>query len=330
MLFKTTEKIKEYADVSSLNLETAKVTITSVQEQHIKPLLGATLYNNLVSAYTSETNENSLPDAYKKLLHKCRQAIGPYFCYYYQPSVDGVLSQSGFQRMETNNAKTAFQYQVNNYRDEQLRKANVAMESLLEFLEENKGNYSQWVEDAAFKAYRNLFIRSAKEFAELYFTASPYRTFYAVRFKMYDVEELYIREKIGDDLFDVLKQKDKDAAASFSDDEEIVMKRLKKAIAYYTMGMALPYLQVTFDERGLTVTGTGTANRDKDAKALDAPTTKTAHLERNAIEAGNIWLSKAVDYIQKNAGAFPAYKQPETKQTTDTGNSQLKSTFSFS
>lgn len=303
MLFKTTEEVKQYADIASLNIVAATKTINSVEAQHLKGLIGSSLYNSLVTAYHAT---QPLTPTQLSLLHKCRCVVAPYFCYYYAPAADVLLSESGAHRIETNTNKSAFQYQVNNFRDEQLRKALVASEDLLQFLEENITDYPEWLADEAFAIHRKFFIKTAAEFSRYMLTGNPYYSYYAMRFKMEDVEELYIRPKLSDALFTHLKNIDTTTQA-FTPAETTCLNIIKRAIAYYTLGVAMPYLSVKIDERGVTVFSSNTATRDREAKSQDAPAEKLNALAANAMEMGSVWLKRAVEFIAANPDDFEAF-----------------------
>ncbi len=234
--------------------------------------------------------------------------IGPYVAYYYAPKAEISLSDAGPRRQETNTAKSAYGYQVVNYREQKLREGEIAAESLLQFLEDNKTAYPDWVASTAFKKYRSLFIKNAKEFNELFQSASPYRNYWAWRYKMYDVEQQIIKKEIGKELFDYLKDIDEDAAGTYSEAETELLYKLKKAIAYFTVAYAIPFHNVRLDSNGITVvSGNNTvANKDQDGRRA-ASGDDLSHIARDADGDARGWMQDALDYIIANAVEFPLY-----------------------
>ncbi len=326
MLFKDNKKIPDYASFTgTIEYAAIKPTLRMIENDHLVKLLGNELYSSLNSALALITDETSLSPDNQLLLHQCRMVIGPYLCYYYTPKAEIGLSASGARRSETETEKTAFQYQITNFREVNLREAEKASEQLLQFLDENQSSYSQWVNSKAFAAYKSLFIASASEFDENYKTASPYRNYWAMRWKMFDVEELHIRIKLGDPLFDSLKTKL--LANTLSTKETKLLKFVKKAIAYYTIAFALPDLSVRLDDDGLTVVGITRSSNDKDRRQ-DATENKFSNIVNNAQAAGSEWLVKSMDYLKANATDFPLYQPiiiPPEAQTP--GNEGLKAAF---
>ncbi len=308
MLFKTTKEIAEFASIdSNTNFYSLKSTLQKVETVHIIPVLGKELYDSLNTAYTAAVTENELTEAQKNLLAQCRGVAGPYLCYYFAPKSDVKLGDSGMQRQETGSNKTAYQEQRIEYREANLREGESAVETLLEFLEENKSTYTQWADSRAFAQYRSLFIRSGKEFDEFFSSHTPYRNFWAIRPKMVDVEENLIRPAITTLLFDVLKQKCTSSTETLTEKEEKLLFKLKKAIAYLSISFAAPFLNVRIDVNGISVLGPIRASRDEDAKRTSASDLQVSNFAKASAENGNTWLSNAVKYITENPLDFPIW-----------------------
>lgn len=313
MLFKDSIKLKEYAYFTEINFASISLTIRQVEEGELVPIIGATLYNSLNTAYTGAANESSLSDPQKKLLDKVRMFIAPYVGYYFVPNVEVLLSDAGARRTETATSKTAYKNQVINFREQKLTEAGKAAESLLRFLEDNKTDYPEWVASPEFKNYRGLFIKSGGEFDYNFKTASPYLNYTAWRYKMLDVEDQYIRPKISEDLFVHLKAVDATAAAGFTDAEKLLLVKIKKAIAYFTVAYALPFHSVRIDAGGITVnSGNTTNNNDQEVRAA-APDNAINQIMKSAESSGTMWLSDATNFILANPLEFPDYEYfPDT------------------
>lgn len=308
MLFKKTAEITEYASIdSNTNFYSLKATLRKVETVHLMPVLGKELYNYLNTAYASAAVENDLDASQKELLSQCRSVIAPYLCYYFAPKSDVKLSDSGMQRHETSNSKTAYQEQRIEYREANLREGESAEEILLEFLEQNKTTYTEWTNSRAFAQYRSLFIRSGKELDELFPSHTPYRNYWAIRSKMVDVEENIIRPAITNMLFDALKAKCVSSSGVLTENEEKLLFKLKKAIACLSIAFAAPFLNVRIDVNGISVLGPIRASRDEDAKRTSASDLQLANFAKASAENGNTWLSNAVKYITQNPLNFPLW-----------------------
>jgi len=335
MLFKKIEEVLEFAEMTaSVNFASIHGTIRNIEQWHLVPILDKALYTSLHNAYQDVTDEEDLSAANKNLLLWCRYVIGSYLCYHYAPKAEVSLSDGGVRRLETDKAKTAFQYQVKNFRDQHLREAEQHCESLYSFLDENKDDYPTWTSSKSYTAYKKLFIKSATEFNELYTTASPFRNFFAMRFKMVDVEIQMIKPALTSPLFAALKEKDLSAPETFTDAETELLSYLKKAIAYYTVAYALPYVAVRFDENGITITSEqGRSTNDNLGKMGDAGDVKISNLIKKCTEDGRQWLKTATDYINANLDEFPSFEVPtvvevENKlEDANSSNNELNGSF---
>jgi hypothetical protein len=309
MLFKSTTEILDFADISStVNFASLKPTLRNVEHEYIVPVIGTDLYNSLSTDYALAANEAALTAAQRLLLEACRFVIAPYVCYHWAPKSDVKLSDSGMQRMETTNNKSAFQEQRTEFREAHRSDGEKAIEHLLLFLETNKSAYPQWVDSAAFAQYRSLFIKSAREFDNLFFSHSPYRNYYAMRSKMVDVEEKIIAPAIGSALYDYLKAKDKDSAGTFSTKEQALLFKLKKAIAALTVATAVPFLNIRMDANGFTVVSQSnrSTNNAENSRTAAADNSISAFI-LSAQDAGATWISNAKDYLVENHADFPAW-----------------------
>ena len=309
MLFKDSKKIQEYAElVSEVNFASLKPTIRNIEEQMIIPVIGKSLYNNLNDDYNGAMDEESgLTDEQKSLLDRLRMVIGPYISYFYAPKGEVKLSDAGLRREETNTNKTAFQYQVKNFREACLAEAEAQTELLLQFLEDNKADYQLWANDDAFKNYRSLFIKTGSEFNEYFPSQTPSKNYWAMRPKMVDVEAQNIRTAIGEELFDDLKEKDT-SDASLSDQEKTLLFKLKKATANFTVSYSVPFLNIRIDANGLSVNSSNTRSSDDDLSARSAPSpADISHLIAACKDTAKFWLNDAIIFLNKNHSDFPLF-----------------------
>lgn len=309
MLFKDANKLKEFAQVSgTITFDEVRATISLVEEQHIVPFIGRALYSSIDTAYNAQPNESALSNNQKDLIAKCRQVIGSYFTYYYALKSDVSLTDGGIRRMETQTHKTAYQYQVKQFLESMLRQAEIYTEQLISFLEQKKSDYSEWTASDEFKAYRSLFIKTGAEFNDNFPTHSPYRNYMAMRGKMVDVEELIIRPFLGDSLYNSLKEKNKEVTPSFTDKEKVLLVRLKKAIANFTISQSIPYLNVRIAENGLSVISqTPRSSSDEMASRSNADSASVSLVMESAERSARSWMDSAAVYLRDNKSEFSTW-----------------------
>lgn len=307
MLFKKTDTVLQYAELTTINFAAVKPTIKMVEQQHIIPFIGKELYKALNDAYNDATDESLSDEKMVSLLDMCRSVIGPMLCYYYTPKAEVQVSGAGVQRTESETNKTAYQNQVVNYREQNLREGEMATELLLQFLEDNKADYPDWETSSAFADYRILFIKSGSEFNKLFPNASPYRNYWAMRSKMLDIEQNNIRCIIGDVLFNALKEKDQDPAGTFTNAETDLLFKIKKVIAYLTVCFSIPFLNIRIDANGITVMNMNAAQNDALAKKTAASDNALNILIEKCEDASKSWTNNLTKYLDDNAADFEGW-----------------------
>lgn len=333
MLFKSSNTLRLYAQISSdVDMNSIQSTLVFVEEKHIKNIIGKELYATLNDAYAVALSDDELaPLPLKKLLEQCRKVIGPMLCYYFAPKADVQLSDSGLQRVESDTNKTAYQYQNTAFAQANLREGEACTESLMSFLEENISKYPEWANSAAFKKFKSLFIKTGSEFDDLYTSQTPYRNYYAVRTKMFDVEENNIRDLLGDVMFEELKSIDADTSKSFSAQQLRLMVMIKKTIAYLTIAFAIPTLNVRIDAAGLSVMALANySSSDKENTRGGADDNARVELIKSCQASADIWIISIVKFLKKNKTDFSTWKGFDIAVPivyTPSVNGDLSSTF---
>lgn len=310
MLFKTSNTLKEFAQLAGeLDLSSIRITMEGVEEKYLRPVLGATLLNSLQTAYKAAANDAAFTGAANiALLDMCRRVTAPFFCYHFAPKTDVQVSDAGVQRTETATNKTAYQYQNTAYRTANYEQGEEAIEKLIEFLENNKANYSSWVDSAEFKQYRSLFIKTAADFNYQYPSHTPYRNFWAMRPKMVDVESLIIRKFLGTTIFAALKAKDQLSAPGFTDKEKLLLEYIKKITAYHTVAFALPFLNVKIEANGLSVIAAlNYSSNDSEKLRGGAMNKNISDLVEHCNYNAKMWMDECTVFIKENATDFATW-----------------------
>lgn len=310
MLFKDDTSLQEYASLSQDTFIDVKSTIAMVENKHLIPILGLMQYEELNANFNAPPGDG-IPTRLLSLLDYCRKVIGPWVCVYFTPKTDVKVSGAGARRMESDKAKTAFQYQVKNFVDANRQEAMDAQEFLLAFLEEKKADYPLWVAGPGNAAYRKLFIKTASEFNELFFTPAPHSNFWAIKSKMVDVEEIILPPAIGADIYSSLKTKTRNSTA-LNEVEEELLYAVKKAVAALSVAEALPFVHLRMAEDGMTSGGGNFASNDAYSSRIPATDNALNLFKSSAADLGRTWLAKAKQIIKNNPDTFTAAAGPET------------------
>jgi hypothetical protein len=329
MLFKTSDKVKEYAQITGdINSASYRVTMEAVEKRYLKPVLGKELFESLTNTFADGASDEPFDvEIEAALLDLCRRVTGPFFCYHYAPKTDVQVSDAGVQRTETSTNKTAYQYQSTKYREENYNEGQDAIENLLAFLEEKIDDFPLWSDSDEFKQYRSLFIKTASEFNSIYPSPAPQRNYWALRPKMADVEEISIKNFLGSTLYNALKEKAKEPTPGFTEKETALIRLLSKAIAYFTVAAATPFLAVKMTPAGITIPAAASfSSNDNENTRAGADPKMLASLIESCNHSGSMWLEQAALYMKENKDDFTDWPGNTTTTTTEC-NKDFESVF---
>lgn len=302
MLFKTIAELQAYAQIENTNFTSCSSTVKHIENNVLAKIIGNSLYDDLEEKYQN----NSLDEDYTKLLDKCRLVIGPLFTYSYAVTGSTVVGDNGAQRVETNTNKTAYAYQIKDSRAEWKLQAETEIENLLAYLNTNTEKFEKFLESNTYKESQKLFIKSASDFNLQFTTPQPYRFYNAVLFKMMDVELMGINV-LPTAVYKSLLNKDE-----YDEIEEPLVRLIKKAIAYLTVASAIPYLNIRFDDNGITIVsdyGTAESKDTQPRKAADD--TKVSLLIAQAKADATAFLTKISEYYNENYNELEGAEKPQ-------------------
>jgi hypothetical protein len=328
MLFKTTAEVLEFTDVlTSVKLSDVTSTIKYIEQKVVKPLLGKDLYDELSEAYKNETTDAPLTDELAELLLYCREVIGPFICYNYHPKAAIQLSAAGSQRTEGDKTKSSFAYQDAAFKEQHLLEGEAACERLLEYLFENVNSFESFKNSAEYKESQELFITSPVEFNKHYTTQQPYKNYWAMRFKMVEVETLTIKKAIGKELYAYLKEKQQEEGYEFTEEEKNLLLFIKKAISFLTISTALPHINVTINGNEISVVSDSSGGIIDKTKRKQPDNKQLDWLINSCNASGVRWLNEAIMFITDNADTLSAWQAPTAATIAKSNNDVLKGSF---
>ena len=225
----TTEQAKDHLKINAtLNEATFAPFIPDAEKKYVKPFIGKELFALLD---TWAIGQDAEEDPELAALYPYVVAVvsrGTMFIA--SPHMDLNIGESGFSVTSTQNLSPASRERVKDYKEslEDLTWSNV--ESLLQFLEENKIDYPDWVaSDAYTMQVRNL-INSAVQFDKEVDIDQSRLTFQKLRKHMDNVEEMRVKTLISPELFNYLIGKIKNGT-DLSTNETKLVEHLRTFVA---------------------------------------------------------------------------------------------------
>lgn len=181
-----------------------------------------------------------------------QKVVAPYGYLDNLGSDNAKITDNGIRTTETANNPRVFGWQYKELKETLLNKALDATEALLNYLVENKNDWSLWTGSDAYISFSSLLIKTGADFDAHYKLFQPMRTFYSLKVLLDEVQEDYLKPAIGEDLLDYFISTDISDA-----DEKALLKLMKKAAAYLTIYKAVQHYSVRFDANGFTIVSAG-------------------------------------------------------------------------
>lgn len=300
MLFKTSDEIKRYLPANAA-FEFFQIAqfIKQAEQQFIVPVLGLNTYNALVNAYSI----NNLTPDQAKLLDKVRYPLANYTYLQYIPFAQVVISASGIHIEVNDQKKTAFEWQINQLRQQLAEAADNAIESLYIFLEENKSTYTDWASSSERTILKECFINTAAEFNNFYNINNSRRLFKLIKSIMMQTED-DVLAVICQPLFDEIKTQI--LSGSVSANNKNLLKFICPAVAYLTIARALIQLDVKLTPDG--VQAFSTSDRMAQDVRTPAELQRIANLSHQLTADAQAKLAQLREYLHRNISSFPLFQ----------------------
>jgi hypothetical protein len=160
------------------------------------------------------------------------------------------IGDMGMMKTTPANTIAVTKWEYVDSREANLQMAELFAELFWQQLEELRPE--QWKESDAYKQRNLYFISSAAELKQyVSWLGRNSRLFQKLLPYLEDAEENYLRKEITDAVFDGLKTKLQDADSALDTQEKALLKRIKKALALQAVELAMPYLPLAIDEKGI-------------------------------------------------------------------------------
>jgi hypothetical protein len=318
MLFKAennakAEEIRQFLPVnSSITFASLQPYIESAEVKYIKPVLGADQYGELCSYYGDpeiwphiekipKTHENWL----SKLLPLVQKAL------INLAFLDGFsilsvnIGDSGTFRQESDNQKPLFQYQEENLKNTFRSDGFNSLDGILEFLEENIEHFPIFSASDAYSVFKSRFIRSAKEYSDIYNINTSRLVFLHMQQYISQVNDFDILPVIGRAFFDEL------SAALLSADPmpdhlQKVVGFIKKIQVFLSAARGINSLGMNINYNGIYFHSSGT--NSQNFKKKDPIKESDLHLLiSNARQNGQAYLTYLKEFLHANIEDYPSY-----------------------
>lgn len=283
-LTKTVAEVKEMLPnfVSNLSIATSLPNFDTPENKYLVPIIGIDLYNDIQTKYDAVT----LTTDETKLLKKMRLVTVAHAYHDGLAMGDITLTDYGFRTMAPKDAVPIPRWKFLQMQSAILNIAYDATETLLNYLFETAP--ALWTASDEYATINSLLIKTGTDFSLQYSLYQPMRTFFSIRSVIADQQELYIKESIGNDLLTHILEE-----AAPDDTLIAITKKLKKALAFYTVKRCCQMFTVRFSMEGMTVLSQGGADSPNDEGRRSADPIDLDMKMKTAERDGYDFLAKA-------------------------------------
>ncbi len=283
-MIKTVQDLQKYIKVNkSLPFEVIEPFIQHVKAVILVEYFGIELLSEL------EDEEVGFSPKQKKLIKYIDSATAPFALMLGASELSVRMSDSGFTVDKKENHVPASDKKIEALRNDLRLRGYQLLSVALDYVEKNIENFSSWTSSIYYQRQNKNFIRNAKEFQDVGAVNIGYDRFVFDSFlpTMTLIEERYILENIGMDLFDSLKE-----------NADTVTGEKKLLLLYIRRFVALKTAEIYTSE-------VGKQNRQKPNDVEYTPVIRPLFLSTGTrnfyAEQSNYYWDKINENINKNA-----------------------------
>lgn len=284
----------------SLELDTIAPTMLEAAHAHLIPWLSEPLWNDLVDAVANDDATSAEAD----LLPYVQRPLAYLTLYEYSRIGGMMMSEAGMFRIESEDRKSAYKYQENNYREYMLHHGYEALERMLTYLEENESDFSGWANSSAYTANKALLINTAADFRARYSKYISRYTFEMLRGIIQDVETMAIIPTLGQEQYDAIKEAI--LAKDLSEAEQALLPLLQQAVAHYAVQEAMVRHLVQLQGNRIIQQDQGI---DQSTTAQRLPEGRLASwTSRRERDMADRYITRITAFLQDNLSDYPLYE----------------------
>jgi len=300
-LFETISDLKDHvgggANVS-LSLTSIKPTVLLAYQKHIRQWLGDAQWDALIAALSASPSAEQTA-----LIEQVRRPLALLTMYEYTKIGNVQMGEMGMHRMETDDRKTAYKYQENEYREYMLYNGFEALELMLEFLETNEVNYPLWQASTGYERNKALFINTSEAFRNAYSYQISRYTFEVLRPIIQDVETFGLLAILGEDQFNDLKTGI--LLKSLTAEETALIAIIQRAVAHFAVELGAI-------RSAVVLKGNAVVQLERlEPQSLSREGTPSGQAMSALLQQENMMANRHISYMQQylanNLASFPLY-----------------------
>jgi len=296
-IFSSIEELRDFItlDISS-DFETIKPYIIQA-EKEVREITGDELFDLVVEYVNQEPEDPENPEdepeddnseRFDLLLPYMRSSLANFGYLYAIDKLNVNVGNTGITVASNNNFTPANEWRITNLKNSLQTSADDSQEELLKFLENNVGDYDEWVDSDAYSFQKKFYINNASEFFNS-ISKKITRTYFLSLREYVLLSENDVIEAISKELNDEIKAEILNG--DVSENNQILLNWIKPAVCY----LALSKKEKNEDWRQQGAKNIKQLRNYLNANAEDYP----LYLASDCYN-----VSSSVDYNNANSGLY--------------------------
>lgn len=310
---KLVSQIKEIQDQVPVsmtqNIDLLKPYLSTAERQFIRFMIGKEQFDVLASAYeNSGKNTAAINDVViREAIELCQKIEANLGYLLGLPVLSVTIGASGIQILSNDNAKNAFQWQVDKVEKSLLELGFNAIEELLEFLEYNPDIFPEYINSKEFAKVERCLIQTAADFDDQYNIRRSRYAFQVMVPIMSRIESQILIPLFGKTFIDILRFDDLEGKAL-----ELVESYLKPGIALLTIAKASVERIIIIDNGMASVNLSSNYETVKDNSAIYNTAIQTA--AEQLTKEGNEFIQDGLEFLLSNIDSIDGYEPQPVKR----------------
>lgn len=306
-----------------MNWPTFSPFVLQAEKVYIIPALGQEFYDELAELTTPNAKQT-------KLLEWLRIAVAEYADLLGGMRLFMHTSNAGKQVPQMPNMGPPSKWMTVTAIKQSIAKADLALESALQYLEKNKADFPTWAGSDSYTVDHSLFLSSATELTKYFPAAKDSRRLYlSVRNYISTAQEFFLAPLIGEAQLAAWVTKMADPTLSPTPQEAQAWKLARYALAHQALAESIPYLNINEDWRLVSETD-GIVNEG----VLDVA--RRQEMLANCQAKAEEYKNRFLNYVNSVASATvfthyftTVYLAPRVPRGTSIENNSSNSYFAF-
>ena len=287
---------------------TIKPTLDQVERKYILTEIDSTTWESLMTQMGETDTPTYTNEIWRGLAERLQLAAANLAALYYLDKGNVTYSGAGLLVPKTSSAVPASEFRTQQLRKSLFRDVQDALDQVIEYLEGNTAIFTNWASSEMRSDLNGQIIRTAKEFNDAYSISESRYIFRKLLPSQKYVIDTQVKAVLGKEFLEAYIT---DLTSGLNDDHLEINKQLHRAIAYLTIGHAVPRLQQQFGPEGIALFDS--EFQQSFSRRQDGDLQRIRFMSDDAISKGESDLADLKHFLDKNASSikYPEYFNSE-------------------